>query len=62
MPVHREREPGLHQPVQQLVAHRGAVVTWPAVGGLSSKARHSADSASIFAVSVVARVAAATPR
>jgi hypothetical protein len=29
-----------------------AVVTWPAVGGLSSKARQSADSASIFAVSV----------
>ena len=28
-----------------------AVVTWPAVAGLSSKARHSADSASIFAVS-----------
>ncbi len=28
-----------------------AVVTWPAVGGLSSKARLSADSASIFAVS-----------
>ena len=28
-----------------------AVVTWPAVVGLSSKARHSADSASIFAVS-----------
>ena len=28
-----------------------AVVTWPAVGGLSSKARQSADSASIFAVS-----------
>ena len=28
-----------------------AVVTWPAVGGLSSKARQSADSASILAVS-----------
>ncbi len=28
-----------------------AVVTWPEVGGSSSKARHSADSASILAVS-----------
>ena len=28
-----------------------AVVTWPAVSGRSSKARLSADSASIFAVS-----------
>ena len=29
-----------------------AVVTWPEVVGLSSRSRHSADSASIFAVSV----------
>lgn len=29
-----------------------AVVTWPAVSGLSSRARHRADSASIFAVSL----------
>ena len=38
--------------VSRLAPIAWAVVTWPATSGLSSRARHSADSASIIAVSV----------
>ena len=43
--------PARSQPREKCVTHRLAVVTWPARLGSSSKARQSADSASIFEVS-----------
>ena len=46
-----EGDPCAPEPRQQGSPIASAVVTCPAVFGLSSSARHSADSASIFEVS-----------